>query len=117
MFRSLSASMLALSTVLIAGCGGSFSGVQAEAPAIQEDMASTVQSFGRIPLFRGSGYIENYDQHVEPLWTITLQSGQRIGFRWVTDEPHKYDPTGPFHLVRIPPAAKREISARSSSAI
>jgi len=111
MFRSLSASVLTLSAILAAGCGGAFSGVQAEAPAIQEDLAGTVESSGEYTLFRGTGFIESYDQHVEPLWTITLQQGQKIGFRWVVDEAHRYSPEGAFHLVAFAGGEARDLGA------
>jgi hypothetical protein len=111
MFRFLSASVLALSTVLVAGCGGSLSGVQAQAPAIQQDLAGTVQSSGEYTLYRGTGYIEGFDQHVEPLWTISLQQGQKVGFRWVVDEAHKYDPEGAFHLVAFAGGEVRDLGS------
>lgn len=111
MLRYLSASVLALSAVLIAGCGGSFSGMVAQAPAVPEDLSGAVRSSGEYTLFRGTGFIENYDAHVEPLWTITLQEGQKIGFRWVVDDAHKYDPSGAFHLVAFAGGEARDLGS------
>ena len=111
MVRYLSASVLALSALLAVGCDGSFSGVQAVVPAIQQEMSRTVKSSGEFTLFRGTGYIEGYDQHVEPLWTITLQEGQKIGFRWVTDESHKFNEAGAFHLVAFAGGEARDLGA------
>jgi hypothetical protein len=111
MNRYLSVLMLTLGALLAGGCGGSFSGVVAHAPAIQQELAGTVQSSGEYTLYRGTGYIENYDPHTEPLWTITLEAGQKIGFRWVVDEAHQYDPSGAFHLVAFAGGEARDLGS------
>jgi hypothetical protein len=111
MVRFLSACVLALSALLLTGCGGSFSGGQAAAPGAISHMSATVSSSGEYTLYRGSGYIEGYDPHVEPIWTITLQQGQKIGFRWVVDEKHKYDENTAFHLVAFAGGEARDLGA------
>jgi len=82
-----------------AGCGGSYSGVMARAPGIDKELASTVRSPGEYSLFRGAGFMENHDPHVEQIWTVKLDAGQKIGFRWVNDNAHTFEADRSLHLV------------------
>ncbi len=113
-YRTLRIVMLGMTVGLLAsagGCGGSYSGVQAVAPAGQEQIAGVAPSSGEYTLYRATGFAENYDTHVEPVWTLSVSQGQKLGFRWVTDETHRNDPNGAFHLVAYAGGEMRDMGA------
>jgi hypothetical protein len=94
---------------LMCGCGGgSYSGVQAVAPAPQSQLVGMAQSSGEYTLYRAVGFAENYDEHIEPVWTVSLSAGQKVGFRWET-ESHKWDPVGPLHLIAFAGGESRDL--------
>lgn len=89
---------VALAAVLIGGCGGGPSGVEAEAPGGQDRLTGTAPDSGPYTLYRATGFLEDRNASVEPVWTVSVSQGQKIGFRWQTDEARRYAPGG-FHLV------------------
>jgi hypothetical protein len=102
---------LLLGVALLSGCGGSYSGVQAIAPAGQEHLVGSAPDSGQFTLYRATGYIENFNPQIAPVWTVSASSGQKIGFRWVTDVAHQYAPSGAFHLVAFAGNETRDLGA------
>lgn len=96
--------------LICGGCGGSYSGVQAVVPAPQDEMVGTAQGSGEYTLYRAIGFDESYDEHVEPIWTVSLSAGQKVGFRWET-QGHRWDPVGPLHLIAFAGGESRDLGA------
>src|SRR5579863_7401044 len=96
--QSIGFSALLMGVAFLSGCGGSYSGVQALAPAEQDQLVGTASDSGQFTLYRATGFAENYDTHIDPLWTVSVSAGQKVGFRW-DPSTNRWDPTGPLHLV------------------
>lgn len=107
--RSMRTSAVLLALGLLAGCGGSYSGVQAVAPAEQPKLVGTTPDSGSYTLYKASGYIENQDPNVRPVWTVSLPAGQRIGFRWEADSQDRYNPNGSLHLIAFAGGQTRDL--------
>lgn len=110
-FLAIPVMAMAAAAALVGGCGGSYSGVQAIAPASQDQTAGVAPSTGEYTLYRATGFSENYDTHVEPVWTLSVSQGQKLGFSWVTDETHRWDPEGAYHLVAYAGGQSRDLGA------
>ena len=95
----------------LSGCGGSYSGVQAVAPSERDHLVGITPSSGDFTLYRAVGYAEQHDSHVEPVWTVPVTGGQKIGFRWIADPNHKWDPYGGFHLIAFAGDQARDLGA------
>jgi len=100
---------LALTVGLLAGCGGSYSGVQAAAPGPQAHVVGVAPDSGEFTLYQATGYMENHDPHVEAVWTVNMSQGQRLGFHWVTDKVHEWDSRGAVHLVAFAGGQERDL--------
>lgn len=111
--RQLRFPALLLGILALTGCGGSYSGVQAIAPAGQEHLEGSAPSSGEFTLYRATGYIdgESQNQHIEPVWTVSASAGQKMGFRWHTAEGHNYDIDGGFHLIAFVGNESRDLGA------
>jgi hypothetical protein len=111
-FPALLAAILTL-----AGCGGSYSGVQAIAPSVQDEMVGTAPSSGEFTLYRATGYVDGNEQQIEPIWTVSASAGQKLGFRWYTVPSERYSPeyggTGGngFHLVAYAGNESRDLGS------
>lgn len=87
--------VLLVSVVLVGGCGGSYSGVQAVVPGPAKNLARSAPDNGEYTLYRASGFDEiGRPSKIEKLWTISLNEGQRLGFQWVNDPAREYVPFG-----------------------
>jgi hypothetical protein len=98
----------ALCLAILSGCGGS-GGVHAIAPGTQDQLVGVAPSTGEYSLYRAVGFSENHDTHVEPVWSVHVDQGQKVGFRWVSDETHKYDAHGGFHLIAFAGGEARDM--------
>ena len=107
--RSLRIPTLALALGVMAGCGGSYSGVQAHAPAPQDDLIGQTPDSGSFTLYEATGYMEDYKPSIRPVWTVGLAAGQRIGFHWETDKQDPYRPYGSFHLIAVAGGQSRDL--------
>ena len=93
--RCLGMMVLLVSVVLVGGCGGSYSGVQAVVPGPAKNLARSAPDNGEYTLYRASGFDEiGRPSKIEKLWTISLNEGQRLGFQWVNDPAREYVPFG-----------------------
>ena len=99
-----------LGLALLGGCGGS-GGVHAVAPGTQDQLVGVAPSTGDYSLYRATGFSENHDTHVEPVWSVHVDQGQKIGFRWAADEAHKYDAQGGYHLIAFAGGEARDMGA------
>ena len=86
-FGRLSFAGVGLMLGLLAGCGGSSSGVQVVAPDSLDRLQSRVPDDGQYTLYRAYGFNEqNYPDRVERVWTVNASHDQPIGFRWQRPE-------------------------------
>lgn len=93
----LGAPLLVVAVALLSGCGGRAAGVHAVAPGTQDQLVGIAPDAGEYTLYRAMGFAENHDPHVEPLWTVQLAQGQKMGFKWEAGED-VYDGKG-AHLI------------------
>ncbi len=105
------APLFALGIALLAGCGGGPSGVHAVAPAPSDQLVSVAPSSGLYTLYRATGYIDSGDPHVEPIWSVRVAQGQKLGFRWVSQNDQKWDGHGALHLVAFAGGEARDMGA------
>ncbi|HSZ56997.1 MAG TPA: hypothetical protein VK797_15125 [Tepidisphaeraceae bacterium] len=108
-FRHLRFPTLLLGILVLGGCGGTYSGVQAIAPAGQEQLVGTAPDSGQFTLYRATGYIQGHNEEIAPVWTVSASAGQKLGFRWHTVEGHNYDINGGFHLVAFAGNESRDL--------
>ena len=104
----LRASLLAALVALISGCGGSSGGVHAIAPGTPDQLVGVAPANGEYTLYRAVNYAEGYDSHVEPVWSVQVQQGQKMGFRWAGDGLHT-DGHGAFHLIAFAGGEARDL--------
>jgi hypothetical protein len=107
---SLRIPALLIGVALLSGCASS-NGVHAVAPAGQDNIVGTAPASGEYTLYRATGYMQDYNKQIEPVWTVSASAGQKIGFRWFTDPAHRYDPHGGFHLVAFAGNESRDLGA------
>jgi len=90
--------LVALVVGCLAGCSSSSreeSGVTAVAPAHQSELVGTAPQSGTYVLYRAVGTEQPV---IERIWSANVSTGQKVGFQWVTDKAHQWDPSGGFHL-------------------
>ena len=110
-FRWWQVPALAMGVSLLAGCGGSYSGVQAEAPAPQSRVSGVTPDSGDFTLYRATGFEESHDPTVQPVWTVSLSQGQRVGFRWVSPRDQEWAPRGALHLMAYAGGQTRDLGS------
>jgi len=104
------APLFALAIAILGGCGGGSTGVHAVAPGTNSQLVSVAPSSGLYTLYRATGYVDNNsDQHVEPLWSVRVAQGQKLGFRWVSQENKHWDGHGALHLVAFAGSEARDM--------
>lgn len=96
-YRLAIAGALMTFTALLAGCGGGT--VEAVAPARQSHLNGIAPESGRYTLYKATGIDRDSEPTLERVWTVSLMNGQRIGFHWVVNKAHEWDPEGGYHLV------------------
>ena len=102
--------VLPLAACLLVGCGGSFSGVQAVAPAGNSKLSGRAPDNGEFTLYRATGFNEmNAPDHVAKVWTVSVREGDRIGFRWVNDKATQWDPNAGLHLIAYAGGQQRDL--------
>lgn len=98
-FRRLSLAGLGFALSLLAGCGGSNSGVQVVAPGGKHELNSRVPDDGQFTVYRAYGFDSaNHPTHVEKVWTASGSRNQPMGFRWQKPQ-NQWDPHTGMHLV------------------
>jgi len=81
--RRFSLAGLGIAVGLLAGCGGSNSGVQVVAPGPQHELHSRVPDDGQYSVYRAYGFdSQNHPTRVEKVWTTSGSRDQPMGFRW-----------------------------------
>ena len=105
-FRGL---LLGVAVAVLGGCGGAPSGVHAVAPGTTDQLVSVAPNSGLYTLYRATGYVEQRDQHVEPVWSVRVAQGQKLGFRWVAQNDQKWDGHGALHLVAFAGGETRDM--------
>jgi hypothetical protein len=106
-FRLASIIALLTLTTLLAGCGSG--NVQAVAPAHQERLIGTAPESGQYSLYRATGLDQNAEPTLEKIWSVSASRGQRLGFQWVVDKAHQWDPQGGFHLIAFAGRESRDL--------
>lgn len=95
---------------MVAGCAETKS-VQAVAPAHQEDLTGPAPASGAYSLYRAVGFDQDQEPVIERIWTVNVSRGQKMGFHWVTDRQHQWDPQGAFHLQAFADGNTRDLGA------
>ena len=97
LLRRITLGFLAGGIGLAAGCGGSTAGVHAVVPGHSRQMTGQVPTGGQYTLYRAITH-GSQTPRVEPVWRVSANSGERVGFRWATVPRKEYDPEG-LHLI------------------
>ena len=98
-FRRFSLARMGLALSLLAGCGGSNSGVSVVAPGSKHELTGRAPDDGQFTLYRAYGFNSaNHPTHVEKVWTASASRDQLMGFRWQKPE-NQWDPHAGMHLV------------------
>jgi hypothetical protein len=100
--------MLALLLALGSGCAQTNS-VPASAPGYAQNMVGAAPETGSYVLYRTVGLDQSDKPTYEKVWSVSAQKGERLGFRWVTDEAHRWDKSGAFHLVAFADGDVRDL--------
>lgn len=107
--RRLSFAGLGTVLGLLAGCGGSNSGVQVVAPSGQHALHSTVPDDGQYAVYRAYGFNEqNHPAHVEQVWLVSASRGQPMGFRWKKPD-NGWDPHATLELEAYVGSQTRDV--------
>jgi hypothetical protein len=96
---------------LLAGCGGSSSGVRVMAPAGQHALHATVPDDGQYAVYRAYGFNEsNHPSHVEQVWLVSASRGQPMGFRWKKPD-NAWDPYAKLELEAYVGSQTRDVGS------
>lgn len=96
-YLAVAGSIIALG--LLSGCGASYSGVQAEAPGPVSSLAQKAPGSGQFTLYKASGFdASGQPDKIERVWTVSLDEGQPMGFKWLSNPAHDFDPSGGAEL-------------------
>jgi hypothetical protein len=96
---------------LLAGCGGSNSGVQVVAPSGQHALQGKAPDDGQYAVYRAYGFDEsNYPRHVEQIWVVQASRGEPMGFRW-RRPANEWDPNGKMTLEAYVGSQTRDVGA------
>ena len=92
--------VLAALSAYIGGCSSGGSAILAGAPGAEAPAYSTVRDAGRITLYKVTEW-NSQDQpiHSQEVASYKLQAGEKVGFDWVRDPAHQYDPNAHMNLV------------------
>jgi hypothetical protein len=107
-FSSLRIPAVLIGLAILGGCASN-SGVHAIAPAGQDHIVGTAPTSGEYTLYRATGYLDDYNKQIEPVWTVSASAGQKLGFRW--DAVQKFAPDGGFHLIAFAGNETRDLGA------
>jgi hypothetical protein len=106
--RDLRLPALAMLMVCVAGCATN-NGVPATAPGYGDDLVGSAEEGGQYNLYRATGTDHADVLTYEKLWSVNAQKGEKLGFRWVTDQSHRWDNSGAFHLVAFAAGDSRDL--------
>ena len=109
-FGILRVAVVGLGLLLLGGCAGGTGGVQAEAPASQENLVGHAPDGGQYVLYQASGF-QNGTPIVVRIWTVNVAQQAKLGFRWVNDPAKRYASEGAFHLVAFADGQTRDLGA------
>lgn len=99
MIRFWSFAVLGLACVCAIGCSEGGSSIYAAAPDADFSTHYTVQGGGHFTLFRVTAWNpDGQPAATERVATYDLRPGERLGFNWVTDHGHMYDPDAQMSL-------------------
>jgi len=103
--------MPSLATLALFVCGCGSVPVQAVVPGPTDAQMSTAPQGGQYVLYHATGFDHAPSPSIERVWVVTASRGQRIGFRWVIDESHRYDAFGAYHLEAFIDGQVRDLGA------
>lgn len=103
---AISMTLFALAAIL-GGCTGGT--VEAVAPARQAHLNGIAPESGSYTLYRATGLEQSNDPTLVKVSSVSLMKGQRLGFRWVVNKTHEWDPEGGFHLVAYAGSQTRDL--------
>jgi len=100
MIRFWTFAILGLACVCTIGCGeGGNSAIYAAAPDANFSTHYTVQGGGRFTLFRVTSWKKDgQPAATERVASYDLRPGEKLGFNWVNDRGHMYDPDAQMSL-------------------
>jgi len=111
-FRWLQVPALLICTLWLAGCGGSYSGVQATAPGPVDQLVQRSPGNGQFTLYKASGFNDlGQPRKIERLWTVSLSEGQNLGFKWGNDPARAYTPNAGAQLEAFAGRETRDLGA------
>jgi hypothetical protein len=100
------AALMTLTALLAGGCGGG--NVQAIAPGPSERLNSVAPQSGNYNLYRATG-TDQGEPTLEKIWTVSVSRGDRLGFRWQTDNAQRWAPDKGFHLIAYAGGQSRDL--------
>jgi hypothetical protein len=101
--------MPVLALLMALGSGCAQNSVPASAPGFAQNLVGTAPEGGPYVLYRTVGLDQSDKPTYEKVWSVRAQKGERLGFRWVTDEAHRWDQSGAFHLVAFADGDVRDL--------
>ena len=97
-FRRFSLAGFGIALSILAGCGGSNTGVRVVAPGSKHELNNTVPDDGQYTLYRAYGFNSaNHPTHVERVWTVAGNRNEPMGFRWLMPD-NRYEPNSAMRL-------------------
>jgi hypothetical protein len=102
MIRYWTAAAVALASVALAGCSSSDAGMLAAAPTSKPGMSYTAHDSGRYTLYHATRLTDSDRPDpgaTQQVGSFDVRAGESLGFNWVTDKAHQYDPDAHINLV------------------
>jgi hypothetical protein len=96
--RNLYLPVLTLTAGFLSGCGGA-SGVYSVAPAPRPELVSNAPQSGRYSVYRAVGFEHDQNPVMQQVWTVSVDRGEQLGFRWEAPAADRYSPGRGLHLV------------------
>jgi hypothetical protein len=99
MIRFWTAAALALATIAAIGCSDNNSGMYAAVPG-GKATSYTTSDGGRYTLYHATRLTDSGKPDpsaTQQVASFDLRAGESLGFNWVTDKAHEYDPDA--HLI------------------